>query len=70
MEHLPADAKHVWTCRVGRQPSQARHYVDDEREAAALLAQLGAATRIGQEKEREQAAVQLQLDGAIRFTSS
>jgi len=64
MEHLPADAKHVWTCRVGRQPSQARHYVDDEREAAALLAQLGAATRIGQEKEREQAAVQLQLDEA------
>ena len=39
-------------------------------QAAALLAQLGAATRIGQEKEREQAAVQLQLDEAIRFTSS
>ena len=39
-------------------------------QAAALLAQLGAATRIGQEKEREQAALQLQQDEAIRFTSS
>jgi hypothetical protein len=34
-DYLP-DARGTWTCRVGRQPSQARHYVDDEKEVRGL----------------------------------
>jgi len=62
-DYLP-DTKGVWACRVGRQPSQARHYVDDEKEVAALLASMAAATRLEQEKEREQATLLQQIDEA------
>ena len=38
-DYLPAPDQ-LFTCRVGAQPSQARHFVEDEREVASVLASL------------------------------
>jgi len=37
VEYLPQQAEHIFTCRVGAHASQARHFVEDEREAASVL---------------------------------